>query len=121
MIRMAPQLPELPKISGFIEALARPEMDIAARIQEATRVPLPPGPASMALNLARSVEARRLPEAPVLPRLQEILPKLEPPAKAPKTGEQSGETGEQRFKLAEAKPEESPRKLEVGGLKIKLA
>lgn len=82
---MAPQLPEMPKISGFIEPLTKPEVDIAAQIKGATKIELPLGPGSMVLNIAKSVEAGRSQGGSPqfkLPRLEEALPKL--PAGMPK-------------------------------------
>ena len=75
---MAQQLPELPKVSGFIEQLAKPEVDVSARIKEATKLELPPGPMSMSLNVAKSVEAGKPGGSPEfkLPRVEEVLPKL---------------------------------------------
>ncbi|MBU1349304.1 hypothetical protein KJ781_04525 [Patescibacteria group bacterium] len=124
---MAPQLPEMPKVSSFIEQLAKPEADVSAHIKEAIKLELPPGPMSMSLNVAKSVEAKKQGGSPEfkLPRVEEVLPKLPKlPVGLPELpkllGQGKVETGD------EVKPKEAgvPPRVEkpvIEGVKLKLA
>ena len=80
-------------MSQFIEPLTKPENDIAARVREATKVQLPPGPASLALSLAKSVEGKGSAArgVPALPKLEEILKLPELPKLPEPTAEEKPE------------------------------
>jgi len=91
---MAAEMPEVPKVSQFLEPLTRPEAEFETRVEEATKVTPPPGPMSTLSRVAESVEAAKPPTPPVaggsslsFPRLPPIGGGRESPTKRPTPSE----------------------------------
>lgn len=76
---MAPQLPELPKLSSLTQLLATPEVQLENMVK-AAGVEVPPGPQSTLFRLQSSIEAGKAPSPeailPKAPKLPEVLGKL---------------------------------------------
>jgi len=75
---MAAEMPEVPKVSQFLEPLTRPEAEFEARVEEATRMTPPPGPMSTLSRVAESVEAAKPPTPPAVGGSSPSFPRLPP-------------------------------------------
>lgn len=95
---MAAEMPEVPRVSQFIEPLTRPEAEIEARIEEATSVTPPPGPMSTLSRVAESVEAAKPPAPPAGGSSPSSLPRLPPIGGGRRESEESEVEGTRKIK-----------------------